>query len=269
MSENEVKIASEIGCSSPFPRLSEPCQVSNADEYYALATEDHFWVRWRFNAIKRAIMNVDMHSVRDVLDVGCGHGVFIRQFSGEYPNITIAGCDLNQDALVAAHNAGVSVFSYDITSEHKGLFGRYDLIFLLDVLEHIEDDTGFLRSLAKHVKPSGNIVISVPALSWLFGPYDSASGHFRRYDRSVLVDVIEGAGLTLLTKFFWGGGLVPIALMRKIFMASGDSHDNYVRGFRQPSLIVNRFLSAIGQMEGHFYPFLPFGTSLIAVAKVS
>lgn len=269
MLDNDVQIASGIGSNSHYARLSEPSHVSNADEYYALATEDHFWVRWRFNAIKRAMMTIDMHSVRDVLDVGCGHGVFISQFSGVYPHIAIAGCDLNPAALDMAHSAGIAVFSYDITSEQQELHRRYDLIFLLDVLEHIDDDTQFLRSLAKHVRPGGNIVISVPAMSWLFGPYDAASGHFRRYDRSGLVNVAERSGLTLLSTFFWGGCLVPIAAMRNLFMTSGDSQENYIRGFRQPSSIVNNMLAGIGRMEGHAYPYLPFGTSLIAVVKVS
>ena len=83
-----------------------------------------------------------------------------------------------------------------MTLQREAGDGTYDVVLLLDVLEHVEDDRGFLvQSVLPHVSPSGRLVISVPAHGWLFSEHDRYLKHYRRYStrqiRSLLTEVAE------------------------------------------------------------------------------
>jgi SAM-dependent methyltransferase len=73
----------------------------------------------------------------------------------------------------------------------------FDTIAYIDVLEHIKDDRAELDAAAEHLRPGGRILVLAPAHQFLFTPFDSAIGHFRRYDRSMLRK-ISPAGLDLV-----------------------------------------------------------------------
>jgi len=76
---------------------------------------------------------------------------------------------------------------------------QFDSILLSNVLEHIEDDAGALRDFRSVLAPGGTLVIFVPALPFLFGSIDEAVGHFRRYTREGLNEVIGGAGFEVVS----------------------------------------------------------------------
>jgi hypothetical protein len=63
---------------------------------------------------------------------------------------------------------------------------RFDTILYIDVLEHIEDDAGELKRASERLRRGGRIVVLSPAHQWLFTPFDSAIGHFRRYSKASL-----------------------------------------------------------------------------------
>ncbi len=63
---------------------------------------------------------------------------------------------------------------------------RFDTIVYIDVLEHIEDDRREILDALSHLDEGGHLAITVPALQWLYSPFDREIGHFRRYDRKNL-----------------------------------------------------------------------------------
>jgi SAM-dependent methyltransferase len=71
----------------------------------------------------------------------------------------------------------------------------FDSTIMVNVLEHIRDDAGALRALRDRLNPGGNCLIYVPALNWLYGPYDREVGHYRRYSKRRLAAVAREAGL--------------------------------------------------------------------------
>ena len=62
------------------------------------------------------------------------------------------------------------------------LLHAYDMILLMDVIEHIDDDVGFLTAALKHLKSDGVVVINVPAHMSFYSKYDEVAGHKRRYN---------------------------------------------------------------------------------------
>ena len=71
----------------------------------------------------------------------------------------------------------------------------YDLIAVLDVVEHIEDDVAALKAMAGCLKPGGKILITVPAHQWMWSAHDVVNHHHRRYSKATLAAAIDAAGL--------------------------------------------------------------------------
>ncbi|MBF0175418.1 MAG: methyltransferase type 12 [Magnetococcales bacterium] len=68
---------------------------------------------------------------------------------------------------------------------------RFDCVLYIDVLEHIQCDQVELRRAASHLtRPGGRLVILSPAHNFLFTPFDTAIGHYRRYNRRSLTAIL-------------------------------------------------------------------------------
>jgi SAM-dependent methyltransferase len=74
---------------------------------------------------------------------------------------------------------------------------RFDGIYTVNVLEHIEDDTGLLRAFYERLRPGGRLLVYVPAFDLLFSANDRRVGHLRRYRRGGLVERVRAAGFEL------------------------------------------------------------------------
>jgi|SRR5947209_15645037 len=72
-----------------------------------------------------------------------------------------------------------------------------DLIYTVNVLEHIEDDLGTVSALRDRLRPGGRLVVYVPAFPILYSSMDRNVGHLRRYRRAGLGDVLRRAGLAV------------------------------------------------------------------------
>jgi SAM-dependent methyltransferase len=137
----------------------------------------------------------------EVLEIGCGSGNFTVLMAAAGHRVT--GIDLHAPYVDTARSrlAGypeVSVICADATS--RAFEARYDTVVMLDVLEHIEDDVGFLTKLRGALRPGGRIILKVPAHRWLMCGMDRAIGHFRRYDRATLRATLAQAGLDLVSQ---------------------------------------------------------------------
>jgi SAM-dependent methyltransferase len=67
---------------------------------------------------------------------------------------------------------------------------QFDTILYVDVLEHIEEDRQELQQAGRHLTPTGQVVVLSPAYQWLYSPFDRAIGHYRRYSKASLSQVI-------------------------------------------------------------------------------
>ena len=122
----------------------------------------------------------------EVLEVGAGIGANTLTLSGlAYDRWTC----LEPDAVLAArielppggrHKTVVGTIG-DLSAE-----GKFETILYIDVLEHIEDDRGEMARAAARLKPGGALIVMAPAHPFLFTPFDTAIGHFRRYTRASL-----------------------------------------------------------------------------------
>jgi len=145
---------------------------------------------------------------------------------------------------------------------------RYDSIVALDVIEHIEDDGAALRALRGTIAPGGRLLLSVPALSRLYGPKDVAVGHYRRYDREPLVALLEREGYTVESVRYWNAiGVLPVWLTVRVLRKRLDEGFRYGDRSRAQRLLNDVLRLWFRQVEHRLQP--PAGLTLIACARPS
>src|SRR6185295_9082658 len=144
----------------------------------------------------------------------------------------------NEPALAKVGPSRGRTLLYNIEDRLEGLKEKYDVVFLFDVLEHIQDPGRFLKAALWHLKPGGSIVINVPALQSLYSRYDQLIGHFLRYDAVSLRRLLESdaSGLEVVDMRYWGLSLVPVAWLRKIVLWKTQTPQHAVAaGFETPA----------------------------------
>ena len=86
---------------------------------------------------------------------------------------------------------------------------------MMDVLEHIEDDRGYLRDILRLLKKDGTVFITVPAFMSLYSLHDEELKHFRRYNHKQLKEVTVSAGLKEKKWSYFYFCLIPLRLLTK------------------------------------------------------
>jgi SAM-dependent methyltransferase len=129
-----------------------------------------------------------------LLDAGAGDGWFARQLAAQHRNLSVTCFDPGYGEDLAERLPKVERVSYS-TSQPTGPF---DVLVLLDVLEHVEDDAALLDSLSQTVRPGGHVLVSVPAWPKLFSRHDVALRHHRRYEPRELAALLNRSGMTVI-----------------------------------------------------------------------
>jgi 2-polyprenyl-3-methyl-5-hydroxy-6-metoxy-1,4-benzoquinol methylase len=247
--------------------LSPAIKVNMADEWYDIALADHFWMEWRYRVISKALKNTGINYChKQLLEIGCGHGEFIKQMQRD--GAMVDGCDLNLFALEKIdEEIKGSIYLYDIFQKDPAMLNKYEGVFLLDVIEHLRDDISFLKTAVEHVKMDGLVIINVPALPSLFSRYDIAAGHQRRYTKSRLHELFALAGLEPVSIEYWGFSLLTLAVIRKFYLKFISDQKIIEKGFKPPAAFANSLLRMLMKMELSV-PSKPLaGTSILAVGK--
>jgi 2-polyprenyl-3-methyl-5-hydroxy-6-metoxy-1,4-benzoquinol methylase len=246
--------------------LSQPKAVAMADDWYQFATEDHFWMQWRHFEVLRAVKLANV-PIRRALEIGCGRAVARGMLERDL-GVPVDGCDLNNAGLGLAKPGLGRLFFYDILDQEPSMVGRYDAVFLLDVLEHITDETAFFTAALRHLRVGGVMIVNVPASMLFFSQYDTVAGHVRRYRHSTLAKVFREAGLKPEALRYWGLLMVPLLLARKARLRAISREETIRCGFLPPNQLARRILGGLMRLETSF-PFpVPFGTSLLAWGRV-
>lgn len=126
-----------------------------------------------------------------LLDIGCGTGAMLEEFA---PFGIVVGTDLSPVALDFCWGRGLRRILFADGSHLPFADGSFDAISAMDVIEHIDDDNAVLRECHRICAPGGVVVITVPALRWLWSTRDERLSHKRRYHRHGLMTVAQQAG---------------------------------------------------------------------------
>lgn len=235
--------------------------------------EDHsFWFKHRNNVIIEGLKNYPVPNGA-FFDVGGGNGYVSK-------GLIEAGIDclLIEPGMKGAARAVERGVKNVIcaTLESAGL-EKHSIsgVGLFDVVEHIEDDKGFLENIRSFMQPQGRVYITVPAYNFLWSNEDVYAGHFRRYTLSSISDVLAKAGFSIEYATYFFSFLPPgIFLLRSLPSLLGKKQRASVEESRKQHQtdksggngILNKLLEAeIKRIRAK--KVIPFGGSCFVVAK--
>lgn len=128
-----------------------------------------------------------------VLDIGCGPGALISELSAR--GFETVGVDRSEKALELGRHLQSNSRRMELHAELDAHWkGTFDLLFSLEVIEHVADDVRALREWRQYLKPGGTMILSTPAHPNRWNAADEWAGHVRRYERVELLHKIVSAG---------------------------------------------------------------------------
>lgn len=201
---------------------------------------------------------------RSVLEVGSGTGnitQFLRTGGRQVMATDVVPSYRRHLRKLFHGDSQVEVGQFDLNHPAPEELVRhgFDTVVCLNVLEHIEDDLTALCEMRRVLRPGGRLALLVPAHQILFGEFDRAVGHFRRYEKGQLKRLLEEAGFivtridffNLLATLPW---LINGRWLKRDYLPAGQTS------------LANRLVPLL-KWERVLGP--PFGLSLIALAQKS
>ncbi len=202
-----------------------------------------------------------------ILDIGCGTGATLTGLSRSGLAV---GVDASQHALGFCRRRDQHVLVRAHGESLPFATGSADIITALDLLEHIPDDAAAVREFARVLRPGGVLLITVPAVPFLWSEHDEALDHLRRYRRRelrrLLVEAdLELARLSPCITFL----LLPIAALRILQRLRPRRQGAPQTALIIPPRAVNALLTRLLFLENRWLQRfnLPVGVSLLAVAR--
>lgn len=234
-----------------------------AKNYRRLWDEHWWWQARRRFVLRRLEALAARRPLKRILDVGCGDGLFFGELSrfGEVWGVEPDAGLVNPQGEWAAR---IRVAPFEGAGDGERDF---DLILMLDALEHMQDDGAALRRAFALLAPGGFLFLTVPALPSLWSVHDEANRHYRRYTRRSLGAALSGAGLHAEELgYYFAWPVIPM-YARKLIGGGPRAAGDYA--VLPPPRAVNGALYAASVAEQALTGSrgTPIGSSLFAAAR--
>jgi SAM-dependent methyltransferase len=231
-------------------------------EQYGRLYAHHWWWRARESYVLRWIRRVARGRRLRMFEVGCGDGFLWTELE---PYGEVEGIEPDEH-LIRPDSPWRSRIEI-ATFPGRLRDATYDLVLMLDALEHIEDDAAALRAASDLLAPAGHVILTVPAMMLLWSEFDVVNRHFRRYDRKRLVRLLREAGLNVVSaRYYYFWPVLPLLARRLLFRSEGAEKSAFLK---IPARPINFAIEAISKLEHRITSVVPvpFGSSIIAVAR--
>lgn len=227
---------------------------------------EHFWWSTRRNLIQDLVSQIGDPGSMHVLDVGCGSGMTARALAAMGASVTGVDVELH-DPETSIPN--VTLVRGDYLETFPSL-GQFDVVMALDAIEHFPDEAKVVAALASNLKPGGHLVVTAPAYRFLWSSHDDMNHHYRRYTGRRLGKALESAALRVeRVGYIFMMLVIPKSLLTLIERASRREAPTGTAVTGWSNRIAARYFGFETRIASKLSRFLPFGTSVIAVARRS
>jgi len=227
--------------------------------------EAHWWWRARASLVLEVIGDLAARrpgGFPAILDVGCGDALlFARLEKFGTPEGIEADAEIVSESSAMRWRIHVGLLDASFVPRAPP-----DLVLMLDVIEHVDDDVALLAAARRTMRPDGVLLVTVPAGRHLWTSHDDLNHHRRRYSSRQLRASVEAAGFEVVSlRHFFHALTLPklaVALRERAF----GSKPSVPTIPREP---LNAWVEKAFRLEQRLTRRLPlpFGTSLIAVAR--
>lgn len=219
-------------------------------------------LHWYYTAKAAAVVNAVKRcrpSAHAILDVGSGSGFFAEQLKGATGATSVICFDAHYSDIQLGKRDSIC-FQRDVSVDD---IQRAEVILMIDVLEHVANDSEFLTNFAKAAAGETVFIISVPAFMGLWGTHDEFPGHYRRYRRPDLLKLVKSSGLEVERSRYLFRVILPAVWIYRRIMNRSTSSD-----LKTPSRAINAILRMCCTADNLMPSFGLAGVSVFVVAKV-
>jgi len=242
-------------------------EAAEIEEMHRL--EDGHW--WFVG--KRLLVAALLEGVLDrpglrLLDVGCGTGGVLAHLQ---PRVHPVGVDRAPPALAHCRQRGLLDVACAEGNQLPFAPASFDVILMLDVLEHFADEGPLLGAVRRLLRPGGTLLVSVPAYQFLWSTHDVVLQHVRRYTARRLRQALGAAGFAVRRVTYTNVVAFPPAVLVRGLLPRLGLARRAGTDFRVHAPWVNRLLVEIYRLESRALRRggrLPAGLSVAALAGV-
>jgi SAM-dependent methyltransferase len=228
--------------------------------------EDSYWWFVARNFIIKELTRkyANLKKGDTVLDVGCGTGGFAKKISDLYNPVCM---DTSPLALDYCRKRGLNQLHRGILSDFPK--EQYDIkgVFMLDVVEHIEDDKRVIAEVYDMLPSGGAFIASVPAYMWLWSRHDKMHMHYRRYTKKSFNELLSSQGFNITYSTYFNTLLFTPAVLKRYWDKITGEKGEY-KPVDDVSPLLNKIFTKIFKSEASLLKFMkfPFGVSIITIA---
>lgn len=227
----------------------------------------HWWFRGK-DAILQGILKRTGggKGEKKILDVGCGTGRLLSKLNGAWKTY---GLDFSPIALGFCAKRGLSRVVRGSGEALPFKDESFDVVTAVDFFYHrnVRDDRTVLKEVARTLKRGGRVVLSEPALMFLYGPHDESQHGKKRYNAAEVRELMAASGLVVEKLSYSNFILFPLVLAHRLLKKwSGAASDSDVQ---RVNPIVNSILFSFFRLEAGLLGFmnLPIGSSVVCMAR--
>lgn len=233
--------------------------------------KDHWWWEGRRRLVKNLLAG---NYPKRILDIGCGTGETLTFLKNLYPKAKLYGIDISNRAVMYSKQRGhwrIQKASAN-TLPFKNNF--FDAVLYLDVLEHIKDDAKAISEAKRVLKSKGVIIITAPALGFIWSGHDTGQGHQRRYTRRAIKSLARLNKLKVSFISYFNFFLSPPIILIRILsnLKPFRSVSNYDRSINYDIAFMslpNKLLKRLFLFEIEALRFVKYPIGISVAAKLT
>jgi SAM-dependent methyltransferase len=266
---DNLKLVNEIWVGEEESEISHPHDGN--DQYYFIENSS-FWFKHRNKCIVECIKKFST-SGELFVEIGSGNGYVTKAIhEAGFETLLI---EPSMSGILNSQKRGLKNLVCAPFETIRFVGAVFNNMGIFDVLEHIRDDTEFLKKIHSVLIPNGYLYLTVPAYNFLWSGEDGHDGHWRRYAVTKLKNKLSSAGFGIVyASYFFTLLTLPILLFRTIPFLLGVKRKQMFETYQKENVVKNRFLEKA--LEWSFQREIRriqngesshFGASIIIVAK--